>query len=65
MRWRSFHCTSFGHRENKEASLFFFFFLCSSYAFTFYKRGGGGNKGKMTFCVFNILIAFIILVRFQ
>jgi len=64
MRWRSFHCTSFGHRENKEASLFFFF-LCSSYAFAFYKGGGGGNKGKMTFCVFNILIAFIILVRFQ
>jgi len=27
MRWRSFHCTSFGHRENKEASLFFFFFF--------------------------------------
>jgi hypothetical protein len=25
MRWSSFHCTSFGHRENKEASLFFFF----------------------------------------
>jgi len=75
MRWSSFHCTSFGHRENKEASLFFFFFfffffitklfLCSSYAFAIYKRGGGGNKGKMTFCVFNILIAFIILVRFQ
>jgi hypothetical protein len=68
MRWRSFHCTSFGHRENTEASLFFFFFfffLCSSYAFAFYKGGGGGNKGKMTFCVFNILIAFIILVRFQ
>jgi len=27
MRWRSFHCTSFGHRENTEASLFFFFFF--------------------------------------
>jgi len=27
MRWSSFHCTSFGHRDNKEASLFFFFFF--------------------------------------
>ena len=46
MRWRSFHCTSFGHRENKEASLFFFFFCVLPTLLLFIREVVVEIKGK-------------------